>query len=160
VMATANLSTLDLSSITVNVNEGVSAVVDGGVSESLLLEGDGKVKLLAQGQAGYRKLASPGGGFVGKPTTGSDRILSDAEIAQLRQLGRDVKAKFPPQYDQSGALLPWDIEFGFENGDLRLFQIRPLVRFREAKILEALGTLDGPQTTVQLIPLDRSPEAQ
>ena len=39
VMATANLATLDLSGITVNVNEGVAAVVDGGVSESLLLEG-------------------------------------------------------------------------------------------------------------------------
>jgi hypothetical protein len=48
VMATANLATLDLSGITVNVNEGVAAVVDGGVSESLLLEPDGKVRLLAQ----------------------------------------------------------------------------------------------------------------
>jgi hypothetical protein len=160
VMATANLATLDLSSITVNVNEGVAAVVDGGVSESLLLEADGKVKLLAQARAPYRKVASPGGGFVEKPTSGLDRVLTDAEISQLRQLARDVKAKFPPQYDQSNGLLPWDIEFGFENGDLRLFQIRPLVRYREAKILEALGALDGPQSRVQTVPLDRSPDAQ
>ena len=151
---------MDLSGITVNVNEGVAAVVDGGVSESLLLEADGKVKLLAQARAPYRKLASPGGGFVEKPTSGSDWILNDAEISQLRQLARDVKAKFPPQFDQSRAPLPWDIEFGFENGDLRLFQIRPLVRYREAKVLEALATLDGPQSTTHVVPLDRPPEAQ
>jgi rifampicin phosphotransferase len=160
VMATANLATLDLSGITVNVNEGVAAVVDGGVSESLLLEANGKVQLLAQARAPYRKVGSPGGGFVEKPTTGSDTVLTDAEIAQLRKLARDVKAKFPPQLDQSGATLPWDIEFGFENGDLRLFQIRPLVRYREARILEALGSLEGPQSTAQMVPLDRPPQAQ
>jgi hypothetical protein len=160
VMATANLATLDLSDITVNVNEGVAAVVDGGVSESLLLEGNGKVELLAQARAAYRKVASPSGGFVEKPTTGSDAVLTDAEILQLRGLARDVKAKFPPQFDQSGARLPWDIEFGFENGDLRLFQIRPLVRYREAKTLQALGTLEGPRSTAQMVSLDRSPEAQ
>jgi hypothetical protein len=159
-MATANLATLDLSGITVNVNEGVAAVVDGGVSESLLLEANGKVKLLSQARAAYRKLASPGGGFVENPTSGSDRVLSDVEIIQLRQLARDVKAKFLPQFDQSQAPLPWDIEFGFEKGELRLFQIRPLVRYREAGMLEALGALDGPQSTVQVVPLDRPPEAQ
>jgi phosphoenolpyruvate synthase/pyruvate phosphate dikinase len=160
VMATANLATLDLSGITVNVNEGVAAVVDGGVSESLLLEASGKVKLLAQARAPYRKVASPGGGFVDKPTSGSDRVLSDAEIEQLRQLARDVKAKFPPQYDQNKTILPWDIEFGFENGQLRLFQIRPLVRYREARILEALGALDGAPSKVHLVALDRPPETQ
>ncbi len=104
VMATANLATLDLSGITVNVNEGVAAVVDGGVSESLLLEANGRIKLLAQARAPYRKLASPSGGFVERPTSGSDRILNEAEISQLRQLARDVKAKFPPQFDQSRAI--------------------------------------------------------
>jgi len=160
VMATANLATLDLSGITVNVNEGVAAVVDGGVSESLLLEANGRIKLLAQARAPYRKLPSPGGGFVERPTSGSDWILNEAEISQLRQLARDVKAKFPPQFDQSREPLPWDIEFGFENGELRLFQIRPLVRYREAKVLEALATLDGPQSTTHVVSLDRPPEAQ
>ncbi len=141
-------------------NEGVAAVVDGGVSESLLLEADGRIKLLAQARAPYRKLASPGGGFVEKPTSGADSVLSDAEIAQLRKLARDVKQKFPPQYDKSNVPLPWDIEFGFENGELRLFQIRPLVRYREAKILEALVSLDGAQTTSQPVLLDRPPQAQ
>jgi hypothetical protein len=159
-MATANLATLDLSDITVNVNEGVAAVVDGGVSESLLLEADGNVKLLAQARSPYRKLASPAGGFVERPTSGSDRVLSDAEISRLRQLAREIAAKFPLQFDQSGAPLPWDIEFGFESGDLRLFQIRPLVRYREAKTLEALEALDRPQSPAPRVLLEQPPEAQ
>jgi hypothetical protein len=40
-------------------------------------------------------------------------------------------------------VLPWDIEFGFERGQLRLFQIRPLVRFQDMKTLEALASLDN-----------------
>ena len=155
VMATADLATLDTSGITVNMNEGVAAVVDGGVSESLLLQANGGVRLLAQARSAYRKLALPTGGFQEIPTSGSDWVLSDAEIGQLRKLASDVKARFPVQ-DPSAAGLPWDIECGFEAGQLRLFQIRPLVRYREAQILEALGSLDTPQRmTSSLVQPDR-----
>ena len=158
VMATADLATLDLASITVNVNEGVAAVVDGGVSESLLLRPDGTVTLLSQARAAYRKLASPTGGFIERPTTGSDYVLADEEVGQLRRLVSEVRAKFPPVHDSTGGVLPWDIEFGFENGELRLFQIRPLVRFRELKTLEALGSLDGSVGTVRSVSLNDPPE--
>ncbi len=155
VMATADLTTLDTSGITVNMNEGVAAVVDGGVSESLLLRADGTVRLLAQARSAYRKLALPTGGFQEVPTSGSDWVLNDAEIAQLRKLAGDVKERFPVQ-DPSAAGLPWDIECGFEAGQLRLFQIRPLVRYREAQILEALGSLDAPQrVTSPVVQLDK-----
>ena len=33
-----------------------------------------------------------------------------------------MKAKYPPAKAEGGATLPWDIEFGFERGALRLFQ--------------------------------------
>lgn len=154
VMATANLSTLNLEDLTVNVNEGVAAVVDGGVSESLLLTADGRVKLLAQARAGYRKVPSPKGGFVNLPSSGSDTVLTGEEIALLRGLARDVHAKLSHARDGEGRPLPWDIEFGFEKGELRLFQIRPLVRYREANTLEALGTLETVPETPRLVVLD------
>lgn len=154
VMATADLTTLDPSGITVNMNEGVAAVVDGGVSESLLLQANGAVRLLAQARSAYRKLALPTGGFQEIPTSGSDWVLSDAEVGQLRKLASDVKARFPVQ-DPSAAGLPWDIECGFEAGQLRLFQIRPLVRYREAQILEALGSLDTPTRMTSFVQLDK-----
>lgn len=158
VMATANLATLDMKDLTVNVNEGVAAVVDGGVSESLLLEAGGKVRLLAQARAPYKKVPLPKGGFARVPTSGSDFVLEEAEIAQLRGLARDVQSKLKTATDDHGAALPWDIEFGFEKGELRLFQIRPLVRYREAKTLDALGSLESGGSHAKPVRLDRPVE--
>jgi hypothetical protein len=158
VMATANLATLDMNDLTVNVSEGVAAVVDGGVAESLLLEANGKVRLLAQARSEYRKVPLPKGGFTKEPASGSDFVLTEAETARLRRLAGEVKAKLKTAKDDSGADLPWDIEFGFEGGELRLFQIRPLVRYREARTLEALGSLEAAPRAKREVALDEPVE--
>jgi hypothetical protein len=145
VIATTDLETGDMNYVTVNASEGVSAVVDGGVAESLLLAPDGRVRLLQQCRATYRKTLAPGGGFQILPALGGDVLLEPPEIAQIRALVAEVKAKYPPAKSESGAPLPWDIEFGFEKGQLRLFQIRPLARFQELSTLNALARLEAPQ---------------
>jgi hypothetical protein len=155
VIATVDLETGDAAHITVNVNEGVSAVVDGGVAESLLLEPDGGVRLLHQARSAYRKQCSLSGGFENLPPLGEDYLLSPGEITQIRRLVDEVKQKYAPARSASGEPLPWDIEFGFEKGDLRLFQIRPLVRYQQLQTLEALAKIEAeestrPMTTVRL----------
>jgi hypothetical protein len=154
VIATANLATLDLSEMTVNTSEGVAAVVDGGVAESLLVKKNGETKLLAQARAPYRRLLSEKGGFVMLPTTASDYVLSDGEVVQVRQLADDVRAKFPPEKDAQGNIMPWDIEFGFAKGELWLFQIRPLSRYRETKTLEALASIESGMESAKIVRLD------
>jgi phosphoenolpyruvate synthase/pyruvate phosphate dikinase len=153
VLATANLKTMAADELTANVSEGVAAVVDGGVAESLLLRPDGSVRLLAQGQSGYKRVALKEGGFRMEPTSGNDSVLTPEEIQKVRQLAADVDSKLTRATGSDGKPLPWDIEFGFEKGELRLFQIRPLVRFQEASTLAALGELEGGNgngTTVDL----------
>lgn len=142
VIATVNLETGNRSEITVNVNEGVAAVVDGGVAESLLLQPDG-IRLLAQSRATYRKITLPTGGFRNVPASGSDYVLEKGEIEQLRKMVARVDELYPPVRGLGGDTLPWDIEFGFENGRMRLFQIRPLVRFQELEQLMRLAKLEG-----------------
>jgi hypothetical protein len=142
VIATVNLETGE-DDITVNVSEGVSAVVDGGIAESLLLRPNGTVRLLDQARGTYRKQIKPTGGFENVPVKGGDYLLQPDEIRQLREMVADVKRKYPPAHSARGDLLPWDIEFGFENGQLRLFQIRPLARYQEEKTLAALSGLDS-----------------
>jgi phosphoenolpyruvate synthase/pyruvate phosphate dikinase len=155
VIATVDLETGDPDDITVNVNEGVSAVVDGGVAESLLLEPGGGVRLLHQARSSYRKQCSLSGGFENLPARGEDYLLTPDEITQLRRLVYEVKQKYTPARSASGEPLPWDIEFGFEKGELRLFQIRPLVRYQQLQTLEALAKIEAeestpPMTTVRL----------
>ncbi|MEZ5403448.1 MAG: PEP/pyruvate-binding domain-containing protein [Bryobacteraceae bacterium] len=143
VIATADLETGDQGWTTVNLSEGVSAVVDGGVAESILIGPEGAVKLLQQCRATYRKTLGAKGGFVNLPPLGGDSLLDNGEIGQLRAMVAEVKRKYPPAHGTAGMALPWDIEFGFEKGQLRLFQIRPLVRFQELKTLEALASLES-----------------
>jgi hypothetical protein len=132
-------------------------VVDGGVAESLLLTADGGVRLLQQCRATYRRTLRPSGGFENLPALGVDTLLTPEEIAQVRRLVTEVKAKYPPAKTESGAALPWDIEFGFERGALRLFQIRPLVRFQEFATLEALSRLEGPAQAPPTVNLSAKP---
>ena len=156
VIATVNLETGE-DDITVNVSQGVSAVVDGGVAESLLLKPDGKVRLLEQARGTYRKTLRPDGGFVNLPVSRQDTILLPDEIRQLRGMVAEVKRKYPPARTSKGEALPWDIEFGFVKVQLRLFQIRPLVRYQEVKTLEALSRLDAEVNPDSLVRLDQKP---
>lgn len=156
VIATVNLET-GADDITVNVSEGVSAVVDGGVAESLLLKSDGSVRLLEQARGTYRKMLRPGGDFQNVPVSGNDTVLMPDEIRQLREMVAEVKRRYPPAYTARGDVLPWDIEFGFEKGQLRLFQIRPLARYQEQQTLEALGRLDATEKPSEKVRLDGTP---
>lgn len=156
VIATVNLDTGE-DDITVNVSEGVSAVVDGGIAESLLLKPDGTVRLLEQARGTYRKALKTGGDFENVPVLGGDFLLQPDEIRQLRAMVADVKRKYPPAHSVRGDVLPWDIEFGFVKGQLRLFQIRPLARYQEQRTLAALSRLDKGANPVKAVKLDERP---
>ena len=41
--------------------------------------------------------------------------------------------------------MPWDVEYGFADGHLWLFQTRPFVGNEELKNMPALAALDGEQ---------------
>jgi len=156
VIATVNLDTGE-PDITVNVSEGVSAVVDGGIAESLLLKSDGSVRLLEQERGTYRKMLRPQGGFENVAVKGGDSLLQPDEIRQLREMVADVKRKYTPAKTARGDILPWDIEFGFEDGQLRLFQIRPLARYQEERTLAALSGLDTAADLSKPVRLDERP---
>jgi hypothetical protein len=156
VIATVNLETGE-DDITVNISEGVSAVVDGGIAESLLLRPDGSVRLLEQARGTYRKNLKKTGDFENVPVIGGDYVLQPDEIRQLREMVADVKRKYPIARSAKGDPLPWDIEFGFENGQLRLFQIRPLARYQEEKTLAALSGLDAGASASKKVSLGGRP---
>jgi hypothetical protein len=151
VIATMDLETGDTSAITVNVSEGIAAVVDGGVAESLLLRPDGSARLLQEARNPYRKTVGAEGGLINVPASGSDTVLQADEIRQLRDMVAQVQSRYPPEFGPDGKKLPWDIEFGFEKGALRLFQIRPLARFRELQTLERLSRLDAGAAPVDVV---------
>ena len=96
----------------------------------LLLE---SVRVLATATAPWRRMPAKQGGVVELPVSGSATVLQPGEVTQLITLAQELPQRFPPITDDQGKSAPADIEFGFLDGKLRLFQIRPFLESRQAR---------------------------
>jgi phosphoenolpyruvate synthase/pyruvate phosphate dikinase len=143
VMMTLDLESGSAAGYTVAANEGVGGAVSGQAAEELLIDAaSGEVRLLAEASAPTRHILGAAGGLEGRPVTGQP-VLAPAEIEQLRRLGQELPQRFP-QRDETGQLVPADVEFGFGAGRLALFQIRPYLQSRQARRDRFLLELDAP----------------
>ncbi|MCP5150404.1 MAG: phosphoenolpyruvate synthase [Ectothiorhodospiraceae bacterium] len=143
VMVTQDVDSGSRQWLSIAVNEGVGGAVDGQAAESLRVNVEtGEVRLMAQATAPIRRQVDPAGGVTKLPVSGADTVLAPAEIAQLVELARGLPTRFPEIVDDQGAPAPADIEFGFLDGRLALFQIRPFLESRRARGSAYLNALD------------------
>jgi len=143
VMVTADIDTGDTAILSVAVNEGVGGAVDGQSAESLRIDTrDGSVRVLATATAPWRRMLAPGGGIETLPVSGEETVLQPDEIRQLTQFARELPQRFPPITDDAGKPTPADIEFGFLDGKLQLFQLRPFLESRQARGSSYLMRMD------------------
>lgn len=147
VMITEDIDTNKKGVLSVATNEGVGGAVDGQSAESLRIDTeDGKVLLLATASAPFRKVPSPEGGIAKVPVSDSETVLTSDEISQLIQFSKELPDTFPPITDENNNPVPADIEFGFFNGKLQLFQLRP---FLQSKKVQASSYLKGMDKALQ-----------
>jgi hypothetical protein len=143
VMVTQDIDTGDRQVLSVAVNEGVGGAVDGQSAESLRIDTrDGSVRVLAMATAPWRRNPAASGGVDKLPVSGSESVLQPAEIKQLIEFTRELPQRFPPITDDQGNPAPADIEFGFLDGKLHLFQLRPFLESRKARGSEYLSKMD------------------
>jgi len=143
VMVTADIDTGDTAILSVAVNEGVGGAVDGQSAESLRIDTrDGSVRVLATATAPWRRMPAPGGGIETLPVRGEETVLQPDEIRQLIRFARELPQRFPPITDDAGKPTPADIEFGFLDGKLQLFQLRPFLESRQARGSSYLMRMD------------------
>jgi len=135
VLVTQDLDTGDRAILSVAVNEGVGGAVDGQAAESLRIDTrDGSVQVFATATAPWRRTPAGGGGIDKLPASGADSVLTTAEITRLVRFARDeLPVRFPAITDDAGNPAAADVEFGFVDGELRLFQIRPFLESRSAR---------------------------
>jgi hypothetical protein len=142
-MVTQDIDSGDRAVLSVAVNEGVGGAVDGQSAESLRIDTrDGSVQVLAMATAPWRRMPSPDGGVVKLPVSGRDSVLQPDEIRQLITLAQELPQRFPAITDDAGNPAPADIEFGFLNGRLQLFQLRPFLESRQARGSSYLNQMD------------------
>ena len=133
VLVTQDIDTGDLGVVSVAVNEGLGGAVDGQAAESLRIDLEtGEVRVLATATAPWRRVPAAGGGLEFLPVSGDPEVLKPAEIRQVIEFTNGLPERFPPITDDEGNPAPADVEFGFVDGELRLFQLRPFLDSRSA----------------------------
>ncbi len=143
VLVTADIDTGARDTISVAVNEGLGGAVDGQAAESLRIPLDGgEPRVLATATAPFRRVLDPAGGIEKVPSSGADAVLTPAEIDRLREFARSLPRRFPPITDDAGRPAPADVEFGFVDGRLQLFQLRPFLDSVNARANGYLQQMD------------------
>lgn len=156
VMVTRDIDSVEIGWLSIAVNEGVGGAVDGQSAESIKVNlANGEVILIAQATARTRRVIQKTGGVSDLPVSASDHVLEKAEIQQLIELARQIPEKFPDMLTAEGNPAPADVEFGFVDGKLQLFQIRPFLESRRARGSEFLikmdeNTAERDNTVIQL----------
>jgi hypothetical protein len=141
VVITKGVTSGDPDDLTVAFSKGPGGAVEGQAAETWLLKPGGVNRLLSPSrEPRYNILPASGGGRKGYRHF-NRRILSPAELDQLRSFAGKIRTRLPgaPGIEGSG---PFDIELGFKDGKIWLFQVRPYVENRRARASEYLRRLD------------------
>ena len=125
--------------MTVAFSHGVGGAVDGQAAETRLITKNGSKLLSPAREPSYLALPSSGS-TVEKYITFEKPILNSKNLQTIRDLVKEVRVKVPKNTDPTykGA---YDMEMGFQNNKLWLFQIRPFVENKKAQNSEYLKSI-------------------
>ena len=141
VLVSANVDNGDSSTYTVVVNEGVGGGVEGQSAEMLMVNPDtARQDFVGSATSPTKRILLADGGSRLVRAQGPDRLLNDQNIADLNALVADLHQWFT----SDGVPIVADVEFGFLNDKLGLFQIRPFVENDAALSNSVLQSLDVP----------------
>jgi len=151
VMITKGVSSGSNDDITIAFSRGAGGAVEGQEAESYLLTSEGDNVLLAPARESVYTSLPPSGGVGKKITTFESPILSQENIAQLRETAKEIEQKLTSSEESSNQEV-YDIELGFLKNRLWLFQVRPFVENKQALSSSYLESLT-PEIPNYLIPL-------
>jgi phosphohistidine swiveling domain-containing protein len=144
VLVTADIESGNPDWLTVAVNEGVGGAVSGQTAEELKINmQSGSIRFLAHATDPYKRVLLSEGGVSRVSANRTLALLSEGEARQLMNFARKVPERFPKLQDAQGQPVPADIEFGFYQSRLMLFQIRPFLESIKAQQNLFLNNLDS-----------------
>ncbi len=142
VMLTLDTQTGERRLLTLATNHGIGGAVQGQSAEELLFDpASGELRLLADATAARQKVLSANGGLFKQQLPADGRVLTSSDIDQLISFAGELSRKFP-QLDDEGEQTAADVEFGFRDGQLVLFQVRPYLKNRHLRKHAYLNQLD------------------
>ncbi|TRZ46072.1 PEP/pyruvate-binding domain-containing protein [Robertkochia solimangrovi] len=129
VMITKGVATGDPEDLTVAVSRGVGGAVEGQNAESWVIHKNGTASLSAPARESEYTVLPESGGTEKRNTSFEDRILTNNNMLALKEFDKELQQKFM----EKGTKGPFDMEFGFKNDKLWLFQVRPFVENKKAQ---------------------------
>jgi len=143
VMVTADIDSGQPGWLTIAVNEGIGGAVSGQTAEELRVNlKSGHVRLMAHATEPKKRILLPEGGLTKIAASGTEAVLNRNDIDVLIQFAESLPERFPRFKDTTGHPVPADIEFGFYQNKLALFQIRPFLESSRARESLYLNGLD------------------
>lgn len=163
VLVTADVYSGQPGWLTIAVSEGVGGAVAGQTAEELQINTrNGEVRLISQASEPYKRVLLSEGGVAKVAASGSEAVLDPSEINLLVGFAETVPDRFPKLRESHGRPVPADIEFGFYQKQLVLFQIRPFLESNRARQNLLLNDLDNRliQNHHKIVDLNEIPEKQ
>lgn len=131
VLITKGVNSGNSDDLTIAFSRGAGGAVDGQVAESYLIMPSGETVLIAPSREPYYNVLPNTGGLQKNTASFDHPILNENNMAAIRELANTVK-KVLPNTPGIGSEGPYDIELGFKDDKLWLFQVRPFVENKKA----------------------------
>lgn len=154
VLITTGVPSGNPADLTIAFSRGAGGAVDGQSAESYLLMGNGGIHLLSPArEPSYRRLPETGGTKTNFATF-EKTILNGGNLQDIRKLSASVNELLPntPGVETKG---PFDIELGFKDNKLWLFQVRPFVENKNAASSSYLESISPPLPVEKMVKSDR-----
>ncbi|MFC1714029.1 PEP/pyruvate-binding domain-containing protein [Candidatus Poribacteria bacterium] len=142
VMITTSVVSSDPDDLMVVFNWGVGGAVDGQITETYLLRHDGSDVLLSPTREPLLKYLPQQGGVEQESVHFGKAILNLQEKERLRELAHEIRQRLSG-ISGIGSQGPFDVELGFLNGSVWLFQVRPFAENTNARSTAYLQSMDN-----------------
>ena len=140
VLITKGINSGNEKDLTVAFSRGAGGAVDGQSAETYTIYDKGGYRLLAPSRETYYNSLPQTGGTGQQTATFEKAVLNEKNIGEIREFAKTIRKTLPKETesDYDGA---YDVELGFQNDKLWLFQIRPFVENKKALSSEYLESI-------------------
>ncbi|MGJ8743903.1 PEP/pyruvate-binding domain-containing protein [Polaribacter sp.] len=140
VLITKGISNGNEEDLTIAFSRGAGGAVDGQSAETYLIKMNGGTQFLAPAREQHYNSLPETGGMLKKLATFENPILNQQNINEILALTKTIRETLPKEThsDYKGA---YDVELGFKDNKLWLFQIRPFVENKKALSSEYLESI-------------------
>ena len=140
VLITKGINSGNEDDLTIAFSRGAGGAVDGQSAETYTIYDSNGYRLLAPAREPLYNWLPSTGGTGKKVATFQNRVVNENNITAIKKLAKTIRETLPKETNSAYAGA-YDVELGFKEDKLWLFQIRPFVENKKALSSEYLQSI-------------------